>query len=143
MKQAKTKRIITMLLAVALLTFTGCAKSEEARQLNAYLEENHSAPEEKAGLAPEELSGVLEEEGFSVEQYEEVGGLGITADRVKPVKDEEYLDICYGVMDEQDVQDIMEYYIEQYDKCSIMTGKDTVFCYSSEAVAKQAGLFAE
>lgn len=126
-----------------MLILTGCGKSEEAKQLNAYLQENYSAPEEPGYPAPEVLVSVLEELGFTVERNDEVGELGIKADRVRAVKEEQYLDICYGVTDEQEAQDIMEYYMENYDKCNIMNDEATVFCYSSESVAKQAGLLAE
>lgn len=143
MKRKKTAWLITALIIAVFFSFTGCGRSEEAQQLNAYLEENYSVPEEKEGPTSEELADALEQAGFSVEQYGEIEEIGITAVRVKAVKDKEYLDICYGVTDEQTVQDIMGYYIEQYDKCNIMTDKDAVFCYSSETVAKQAGLLAE
>ena len=143
MKKKNTVWFVMMLMIAALFLFTGCGKSKEAEQLNAYLEENYSAPEEKGYPAPDDLADALEAAEFSVERYEETEELGITADRVKAIKGEEYLDICYGVTDEQDVQDIMEYYIEQYDKCNIMTAKDAVVCYSSQAVAEQAGLLAE
>lgn len=126
-----------------MLIFTGCGKSEESERLNAYLQENYSAPEEAGYPVPGEVVSALEEAGFEVEQYEEVGELGIKADRVRAVKDEQYLDICYGVADEQEAQDIMEYYIERYDKCNLMNNDGTVFCYSSESVAEQAGLLSD
>ena len=143
MKKKKTMWFAMMFLIAALFVFTGCGKSEDAEQLNTYLEENYSAPGEESYPAPDELADALEAAEFSVERYEEIEELGITVDRVKTAKGEEYLDICYGVTDEQNVQDIMEYYIEQYDKCNIMTVKDAVFCYSSKDVAEQAGLLAE
>lgn len=142
MKKKKTAQGVAILFIMALLA--GCGTSKEAAELNTYLAQNHPAPEKKSSPAPEELAAALEDAGFTVERHEEVKELGITAQRVKAVKDEAYFDVCYSVTDEQDVQDIMEYYIEQYDRCSIIVNDEgTVFCYSSEAVAQQAGFLAE
>lgn len=141
MKGKKTASAAAMLLAAALLT--GCGQSKEAAEINSYLAENYSAPGQAGYPEPKELADALEGAGFEVERYEEVGGLGIKADRVKAEKGDQYLDICYGVADGQEAQDIMQYYIESYDRCSIINDEGTVFCYSSEDVAKQAGLLAE
>lgn len=144
MKQKKTARFATITLVIAAsLALAGCGQSKEAKELNAYLEANYSAPEEVGCPAPEELASALEEMGFEVERNEEVGELGIKTDRVTAVKDEQYLDICYGVTDEQEAADIMDYYIDNYDKCNIMNDGAAVFCYSSESVAEQAGLLAD
>ena len=141
MKKKKTVlfAIITLVTALSFVC-TGCGRSKEAEELNAYLEANYSAPEEVGYPEAEELASALEELGFDVERNETVGELGIKTDRVTAVKDEQYLDICYGVTDEQDAEHIMDYYMENYDRCNIMNDRETVFCYSSESVAEQAGL---
>lgn len=139
----KKKTTLTAVMFLVMVLLIGCGESKEAAEINAYLAENYPAPEKKSDPAPEELVKTFQDAGFTVEQHEEVKELGITVQRVQAVKDEEYFDVCYGVTDEQNVQDIMEYYIEQYDRCSIINDEGTVFCYSSEAVAKQAGFLAE
>ncbi len=133
-----TKTTAAVIFAAAILT--GCGESKQAEEINSYLAQNYTAPEEKGYPAPDELVSALEDAGYTVERCGKVEELDIETDRVKALKDSDYLDICYGVADEQAMQDIMQFYIETYDKCSIMSDEDVVFCYSSEKAAEEAGL---
>lgn len=124
----RQKFIASLLLLTLLLS--GCG-SKSASEL---IEEKKSYPE------PQEVISNLEENNYQVESYESFEDLGINAVRIKAVKDDEYLDICYDVLSEDDLNKIIEYYVENYKNYNLISNVDIVFCYSSEIVIENAGL---
>ena len=139
MKSAKRFAAAACFLLIAVVT--GCSDAKQAEEINSYLEENYSAPEEETYPAAEDLMSRLEDAGFETEKSERFAELDIETVRIKATKDEQYLDICYNVSDEQDVQKIIDYYFQNYDRCNLTNNEGTVFCYSSDSVMEQAGLW--
>lgn len=138
MKPVKTLAAACILLMTIL---TGCSDAKQAKEINTYLEEHYSAPEEETYPVAEDLTARLEEAGFETTKTDRFEELDIETVRIKASKDEQYLDICYNVSDEQDVQKIIEYYMSNYDRCNLTNNEGTVFCYSSDSVMEQAGLW--
>lgn len=134
---------ITVAVCFLLMTaLTGCSDARKAAEINSYLAENYSAPaeEEETYPEPDDLISTLEESGFTAEKFGSFEELGINTVRIKASEDEEYLDVCYNVSDEESAQKIIDYYIQNYDKCNLLNDEGTIICYSSESVIKQAGL---
>ena len=120
--------IISMILIVVLLS--GCGRQSTVK----LIEEKKTYPE------PETVINSLEESGFQVECFDNFEELGIETTMIKAIRDEEYIDICYDVLTENDLDEIIEYYTSNYKKYNLVSNVDLVFCYSSEAVAEEAGL---
>ena len=101
-------------------------KVEAAREEQVY-------PEEKDVVAS------LEEAGFEVEQTDDFAELDLDVSRIRAVKGEEYLDLCYDVASDAS-DNIVEYYAQSYQKYNLVVDEETVYCYSSESVLQSAGL---
>lgn len=134
----KTSAILLLLLAVNL---SGCSNPAKVKELNAYLEEAYTETEEETYPQSDELTNRLEEAGYQTERFDSFDELGLDIDRVKASKDEQYLDICYNVANDEDVETIMDYYMEHYEKYNLVNNDGTVYCYSSETVMEDAGLW--
>lgn len=126
----KAKRICIMVMMAAALALTGCGGQSTVKIIQ----------EEKTYPEPDTVADSLEAAGFTVEKSESLTDAGVEATRVKAVKDEEYLDICYNVASSDDMNKIVEYYTENYKKYNLVSDDDVVYCYSSEAVTEAAGL---
>lgn len=123
------KHIVTIMLLIAF-SLTGCGNQSTVK----LIEEKQTYPE------PETVAANLEEAGFEVERFDSFEELGIEALRIKALKDDEYIDICYNVPSENDLDAVIEYYMGNYEKYNLVSNVDLVFCYSSENVVKEAGL---
>ena len=136
------KRIVSIVCLILIAALTGCGDAKKAEEINSYLEENYSAPASQEETYPESesLLGILEEAGFTTEKFDRFEEIGIETERIKAAKDEEYLDICYNVSVEEDVQKTIEYYMQNYNKCNLLNDEGTIICYSSDSVMEQAGL---
>ena len=136
------KRIVSIVCLILIAALTGCGDAKKAEEINSYLEENYSAPASQEETYPESesLLVILEEAGFTTEKFDRFEEIGIETERIKAAKDEEYLDICYNVSVEEDVQKIIEYYMQNYNKCNLLNDEGTIICYSSDSVMEQAGL---
>lgn len=138
----KISRIVITVCFLLMTVLTGCGDAKKAAEINSYLEENYSAPaeEEESYPEPEDLVSTLEESGFTAEKMDSFEELGIETVRIKASEDEEYLDVCYNVSDEESARKIIDYYMQNYDKCNLLNDEGTIICYSSDSVIKQAGL---
>lgn len=99
-----------------------------------------AAREEKVYPEEKEVAASLEEAGFEVEQTDDFAELDLKVSRIKAVKGEEYLDLCYDVVSDEDSDRIVEYYSQSYQKYNLVVDEETVYCYSSESVLQSAGL---
>lgn len=136
------KRIGSIVCLIFIAALTGCSDAKKAEEINSYLEENYSAPAPQEETFPESesLLGILKEAGFTAEKFDRFEELEVDTVRIKATKDEEYLDICYNVSGEEHIQKIMEYYMQNYDKCNLLNNEGTIICYSSDSVMEQTGL---
>ena len=122
---------LLMVMSMTLLSACGFGKAEEI-------------PEEKLGFPDsQEVINNLEENNYEVETFETFEDLGIQTTRIKAVKGEEYLDVCYDVASDDDINRIIEYYSDNYVNYNLISNVDIVICYSSESVVKDAGLSIE
>ena len=119
---------ITVLLFLTLL-FSGCGSSPAD-----VTEEKKDYPKSQ------EVINNLEENGYQVETFDTFEELGINTTRIKAVKDEEYLDVCYDVSSTDELNEIIEFYSSNYKKYNLISNVDMVFCYSSEVVIENSGL---
>lgn len=138
-KTAKQFAAAACCLTVVMLA--GCSDTRQAEEINSYLEENYSAPEKETYPEADDLISRLEDAGFETTRADCFEELGISTVRIKAVKDDQYLDICYNVTDKENVQDIIDYYMQNYDRCNLTNSEGTVFCCSSDSVMEQAGLW--
>lgn len=115
-------------LLAAAFSLTGCGSEQP--------------PEEKLDFPePEEVISSLEEEGYQVESFDDFEELdSIKVTRIKAVKGESYLDVCYNVASEDELNKIIEYYSANYKNYNIFSNIDIVFCYSDEDVVQIADL---
>lgn len=135
------KRIVSIVCLLFVAALTGCGDAKKAEEINSYLEENYSAPaQEESYPESESLLSILEEAGFTAEKFDRFEELGVETERIKAAKEEEYLDICYNVSGEENVQKIIEYYMQNYEKCNLLNDEGTIICYSSDSVIEQTGL---
>ncbi len=116
------------ILLLAAAVFAGCGQKQ---------------PQERKLEFPtaEEVAESMEEQGYEVERFdsfEELDSLKTT--RIKAVQGEKYLDICYGVETEDDINRIIDYYSSNYKNYNLFSNVDTVFCYSGQDVIQTAGL---
>lgn len=134
------KKIVSIVCLVFVTTLTGCGDAKKAEEINSYLEENYSAPAQENYPESESLLNTLEEAGFTAEKFDRFEELEVDTVRIKATKDEEYLDICYNVSGEENIQKIIEYYMQNYVKCNLLNDEGTIICYSSDSVMEQTGL---
>ncbi len=126
----RAKGICIAVMMLAMSTLTGCGGQSTVK----IVEEERTYPE------PDEVANSLEDAGFTVEKSESIAEAGVEATRVKAVKDDEYLDVCYNVASSDDMDKIVEYYTGNYKKYNLVSDDEVVYCYSSESVVESAGL---
>lgn len=127
MKMKKSGLAILLVMALAL---TGCGTQSTVKVVT----------EEKTYPEPDEVVGNLESAGFTVERYEEFEELDIVTTRIKASNGDDYLDICYYVGDDADIDAIVEYYIGNYKQYNLVSDSSVVYCYSGDDVVDIAGL---
>ncbi len=126
----RAKGICIAVMMLAMSALTGCGGQSTVK----IVEEERTYPE------PDEVASSLEDAGFTVEKSESIAEAGVEATRVKAVKDDEYLDVCYNVASSDDMDKIVEYYTGNYKKYNLVSDDEVVYCYSSESVVESAGL---
>ncbi|MCM1266877.1 MAG: hypothetical protein NC302_03155 [Bacteroidales bacterium] len=143
----RTKGICIALLLSAMAALTGCGGRSEAK-IDAEIEEeideealaDAMKADEKTYPDLDAVAESLEDAGFTVERAESVAEAGVEAERVKAVKGEEYLDICYNIASDEDRDKIVEFYTGNYQKYNLVSDDEVVYCYSSEWVLETVGL---
>lgn len=123
-------RVGTILLLLLAFALSGCGRHSTIEVIT----------EEKVYPEPDEVIGNLEAAGFEVESFGMFEELELETTRIKAVKGKEYLDICYHVPSEKDLDAIIEYYTDNYKQYNLVSNADIVFCYSGESVKTDAGL---
>lgn len=126
----RAKGICIAVMMLAMSALAGCGGQSTVK----IVEEERTYP------GPDEVAGSLEDAGFTVEKSESIAEAGVEATRVKAVKDDEYLDVCYNVASSDDMDKIVEYYTGNYKKYNLVSDDEVVYCYSSESVVESAGL---
>ncbi len=124
------KKLSFVILFVLVFAVSGCGKSSTVKIVT----------EEKTYPEPDEVVGNLENAGYTVERSEGLEGLEVETDRIKAVKGDEYIDICYNVSSVTDMDMIIEYYMDCYEKYNLVSDTEIVFCYSNDGVLESAGL---
>lgn len=124
------KKLCIVVLLVLVFAVSGCGESSTVKIVT----------EEKTYPEPEEVISSLENAGYTVERSEGIEDPEVQADRIKAVNGDEYIDICYNVSSTADMDQIIEYYMDQYEKYNLVSDTKIVFCYSNEAVVESAGL---
>ncbi len=124
------KKLSFVILFVLVFAVSGCGKSSTVKIVT----------EEKTYPEPDEVAGNLENAGYTVERSEGLEGLEVKTDRIKAVNGDEYIDICYNVSSVTDMDMIIEYYMDCYEKYNLVSDTEIVFCYSNDVVLESAGL---
>lgn len=124
------KKLSIAVLIVLVFALSGCGKSSTIKIVS----------EEKTYPESDTVASNLEEAGYTVERSEEFEGLDVKTDRIKAVNGDEYIDICYNVSSMTDMDKIIEYYMDHYEKYNLVSGTEVVFCYSDDAAVESAGL---
>ena len=87
----------------------------------------------------EQLLQNLEDKGYDIEYYDTVFDSDIPCYRIYATKDNEFIDICYGLTEENAETAFYEYE-KRYDKYYLMAMNGTfVYCISDKKVFKDAG----
>lgn len=130
----KKRRMCTALTLAALLILSGCGTDAAA--------DEQAKREEAPYPEADGVVSALEEAGFQVEQFSDFEELGINVTRITAVNGEECLEVCYDIASEDDRDKIVDYYTstDSYRKYSLVSDDEIVYCYSSESVARSAGL---
>lgn len=87
----------------------------------------------------EELIKNLNDEGYTIRQFEFVFESDIKADRVYAEKDDLFIDICFGLEDEE-ADKAFELYESEYEKFFLMAKNlNYVYCISDKKTFEKAG----
>jgi uncharacterized membrane protein len=87
----------------------------------------------------EQLLQNLEDKGYDIEYYDTVFDSDISCYRIYATKDNEFIDICYDLTEENAEKAFYEYE-KKYDKYYLMAMNGTfVYCISDKKVFKDAG----
>lgn len=87
----------------------------------------------------EQIIKNLEDKGYDIEYYDTVFDSGISCYRIYATKDNEFIDICYDLTEENAETAFYEYE-KKYDKYYLMAMNGTfVYCISDKKVFKDAG----
>lgn len=126
----KIKKVCIAVMLIMVFVLAGCGSQSTVKVIT----------EEKTYPEPDEVAESLENAGFSVERYGRFEEVGVATTRIKAVNDSDYLDICYYVGSDEDMDAIVEYYINNYKKYNLVSDTNVVYCYSGDDVVSIAGL---
>lgn len=126
----KIRKVGIAVMLVMAFVLTGCGSQSTVKVIT----------EEKTYPEPDEVAASLENAGFTVERYDRFEEVGVAATRIKAVNDSDYLDICYYIGSDEDIDTIVEYYINNYKKYNLVSDTSVVYCYSGDDVVDVAGL---
>lgn len=124
-------RMILILVIVALLIWLTRTQKESRVISNA----DDIVP------AYEVLVQNLTEEGYTVTEDEKALDCDVKAKRVIAEKGKKYIDICYG-LEEEDVDTVLKKYIEKYEDTSfyiLAQNENYVYCVSDKTTFKKSG----
>ncbi len=138
-KQNVIKTGIVTILSLTII-LSGCSSPVTDESLIGE-PESVSESEEPEYPGASEIISSLETAGYEVEQFETFEELNVEATRVKASKEEEYLDICFGTLSVDNSNAIAEYYMENYKQANLVNNDQAIFCYSSQTVLDDAGLW--
>jgi len=98
-----------------------------------------STDPEEAVPQREELLKNLENKGYEIKYYDTVFDSSISCYRIYAMKNNEFIDICYGLSEENAEQAFKEFE-KKYDKYYLMAMNGTyVYCISDKIVFNDAG----
>ena len=124
------KKMGLAILLIMALALTGCGTQSTVKVIT----------EEKTYPEPDVVASSLESAGFTVERYDRFEEVEVAATRIKAVNGSDYLDICYYVGSDEDIDAVVEYYINNYKKYNLVSDTSVVYCYSGDDVVDIAGL---
>ncbi len=148
MKQAKT---IFIIIAAALLAVTaGCGKTAQPKTL----EKNYGYSHGEINIGPDGaetltidkivppkagLCANLEAAGFAITEYDRALDSDIAAQRIHAEKDGLFMDICYGLTEDQAIDLFASYEAEYKEYYLIAQNEGYLYAVSDEKTFETAG----
>lgn len=145
-----TKIVISAIIFTGMLFISGCESAVQPKTLDknygySYGEINIGSGGVEVLSVDEivpsksKLTANLEEAGFIITEYDTALDSDIAAERVYAEKDGAYMDICYGLTDEQAKANFANYEATYEDFYLIAQNEHYVYAVSDEKTFKTAG----